>query len=159
MFFCHPSASKPFRLGGDDPGARGDDEEVVGQYLTAGEADFPLLRIHDIDLGDDEVDPGRDEPAPGLLHVPGLVDAEGNEEESRLVDVGVVLIYDRDLPLIQLQGPGQLCGHHRAGGSAPEYQDLFHSCLLRFRVMDPFRSGLSIRQEACRICDICRKCL
>ncbi len=55
----------------------------------------------------------------------GLREAEGDEQQPRLVDVQVVAVDDVDLRLVGPEAPAQPVGGHRPAGPAAEDDDAF----------------------------------
>ena len=85
-----------------------------------------LLRLDQLDLGDDDVHAAGQIIAPGALHIVVAVDAEGNEQESRLVVVDLGLVDDGDLPLVAVQFVLEFVGDDGAGCAGAEDDDAFH---------------------------------
>ncbi len=113
-------------LVGTDVGAGGYDQEVVVEPAIAVQAYPVLVRLDVLDLGVDHLDPGRDEVPFRFDHVAGGVHPEGNEEETRLVVVILVVVDDGDLPLLRVEPVTELVDHHGAGRSGPEDQEFLH---------------------------------
>ena len=106
-------------------GAGGDDELVVVEDVSAGQVNLVGFGVHSLDLRDDEVDAGGDEPLRRLDDVLLRVHPERDEEETGLVVVGFVLIDDRDLPIVTEDGT-KLVDHHRSGGAGAEDDEFLH---------------------------------
>ena len=99
----HPARSgQPFGLLGDEAGAGGDDEHVVVERRAVGQVH--LLGV-DVDVVDGRlvvVDAGVQLLAAGADDVLGVGQAERHEQQTRLVDVAVVLVDDGDRDVGQL---------------------------------------------------------
>ena len=84
-------------------GAGGDDQVVVGEFRAVYEQHLVVVGFDLVDLAEDHVHTGRDEPRLRLDDLVGSVDAEGHEQVTGLVVVSVVGINDGDQPLIARQ--------------------------------------------------------
>ena len=71
-------------------------------------------RVYPRDLADHELDAVRDEAGAWLDELFWGVDAEGEQQQPRLVEVGVVLVDDGDCPVIDAQLVAKFVHHHRA---------------------------------------------
>jgi hypothetical protein len=105
-----------------------DHQEVVVQVAAVfGDLDPIVLRLDDLDRGEDHLDVGGDEVPLRLHHVVLAVDAKRDEEEARLVVMRLVLIHDRDLPFILIEQPVEPVDHHGAGRAGAENEEFLHS--------------------------------
>ena len=83
--------------------------------------------------------PHRREEAPARLdQLVRRVDAERQQQQTRLVEMGVVLVDDRDRPVARGQPPAQLVDRHRARGASSEDHQSPHD-------RSPRRSVLIVR--------------
>ena len=76
-----------------------------------------------VDLGLDVVHVAVELSLARTHEVLGVGEAERDEQEPRLVDVGVVAVDDRDLGLAGRVHAPQAIGHDRAAGAAAEDED------------------------------------
>ena len=70
-----------------------------------------------------EDDPAAELAAPRANDLVGVGEAEGDEEQPRLVHVPVVPVDDVDVGLMGLDPAAQPVGHHRAAGAAAEHHN------------------------------------
>ncbi len=120
----HPAWSgEALGLFGDQAGAGGDDEDVVGERGAAGEVHLVGIDVDVVDVGLDETDPGVELPLPRSHDVLAVGEAERDEQQARLVDVAVVLVDHDDLGLVRAVEAPEAVGGQRAARTAAKDHD------------------------------------
>ena len=116
------------RLLRHDARAGGDDQVVIGEHpAILSQRNLVLLRLDQLNRGDDHFHAARQIVALGAHDVGLAVGAEGDEQETGLIVVYFVLVDDGDLPLAHVEGIDQPIGDHGAGRTGAQNQKTFHA--------------------------------
>jgi hypothetical protein len=119
---------------GKDPGARREDEVVIGESLAISELDQPPGFVDPLDLPDHQRDPAVEQPALGTAELRGMFAAHGDVHEAGLIHVLADLIDDRDRDFTGRDAAAEAL-HEEVGGERPtdaatQDQDPLHGCHL-----------------------------
>ena len=97
----HPGPEQALGLLGHQPGSGRDDEDVVAEGRTVAEVHLVGLDVDVVDRRFDELDAVVQLPFARTHDVLGVRQPERHEQQTRLVDVPVVLVDHRDDGLVE----------------------------------------------------------
>ena len=105
--------------------ARGDDQNVVVEFGPVLQMTSSASRSTRSIAGLAELDARVQLTMPRPDDLVGVGQAEGDEEQTRLVDVVIVLVHDNDLDVVRGKMPAQTIGAEGPAGSPTEDHDPF----------------------------------
>ncbi len=137
----HPSGTgQSLGLVGEELHAARDDEHVVREHGAIGQPDLVPLERHRFDVGFMEDDAGLQLLLAGSDDVLGLGQAEGNEEQSGLVDVPIVVVDDADEGVLGSEHAAEsVCDQRPAGAGAEDHDSVGHGCAHSSGFREEFR--------------------